>query len=80
MITNPYLELRDLTGNKQGWHPEWAKQLQVVRTGNTTVYVSHPQELASEQLSELQQLTESGWQVEIDSQRLNRLRVKLWQY
>lgn len=79
MITTPYKTLTTALGRDEGWRPTWAQRLEVRRAENTTVYYSHPETLNADELTELEHLRTEGWNVALDSPRLNRLRIQIWQ-
>ena len=79
MITTPYATLREALGKEPDWQPDWAQRLEVRRHDDTTVYVAHPDRIDTQAIDDLNQLQETGWQIIIDTQRLNRVRVSLWQ-
>lgn len=78
MISTPYKDLRAALGRPDEWHPEWAQHLEVRREAGVTIYTAHPRHLTAEHLTDLATISGTGWQVAIDSPRLNRLRVKIW--
>lgn len=79
MISSPYKALKQALGHDEDWRPTWAQRLEVRRAENTTVYYSHPETLNADELTELERLTADGWHVALDSPRLNRLRIQIWQ-
>lgn len=79
MITTPYATLREALGKEPDWQPDWAQRLEVRRHDDTTNYIAHPDRIGTDALTELHELANAGWNVTIDSQRLNRIRINLWQ-
>lgn len=78
MTSTPYRELRKELGHEDDWTPTWAQRLEVRRHGDTTVYLAHPETISADELTELARLHATGWQITLDSPRLNRLRIQLW--
>ncbi len=79
MISTPYATLRESLGMPDDWQPDWAEHLEVRRHEEQTVYVAQPDRIDAAGLDELYKLSEIGWNITIDSQRLNRIRINLWQ-
>lgn len=72
-----YSELRDILGRPPEWVPPWATVINATRTEDGLQYVTHPDHLNRVDVSELHALAQSDWDVQIDSPRLNRLRITM---
>lgn len=78
MISNPYIDLQRDLEQPEGWRPDWAVRLERRIIAGRSTYLSHPEQLDVDNLAELAQLEPLGWNVTIDSPRLNLLRITLW--
>ena len=72
-----YSELRAALKRPKDWVPPWATVIQAVSTGDGLQYLTHPAHLNHVDISELHALARGGWDVRIDSPRLNRLRITM---
>jgi len=76
VIDSPYRTLPTDLGKPDGWHPAWAQRLER-QNNNGTTYVANPETLDRDDLADLLEITSQGWDIRIDSLRLNRLRIQI---
>lgn len=64
----PYALLRGLYGKPDGWRPQWADHLSVVRTADGIVYIAEPYQLYPEAFRDFAMIEAHGWRVQVDGQ------------